>query len=451
MFRFFLYCFLFLAFCIAFSFAYAASSYTVQGNVYRVVDYVDSDAERIRLRTVLKGAAANEPFAARVVPITQSRFASWFKPNLGSLIKSNLWWMGFVAIVESAGWAIDELKGQVQVVRRPAGVEMGYYWCPVDAMNNLDLCGISVVKSAEKKFSQWSFYAGDVQCGSPDYSGWVRCSFRRNDANYRGEGVFARQACSPGSTIATCGDPAALYEPVPDADLQSLVNTQLALDPAHAATAFTDPATGRGYDELFDPVPYIPGLTAADEALVNCYVSGQLQMVNSQTACYVANQAEYDRIKQQTEALASAKTPEATADALNSQMKQPLTQAQYEESNLKAETSQTAALATSLAPALDPFNELKVDSDFVLDKVTNPAEPPAALAFISWTSSTGVCSGFNVDFSVGNGKLHTSKRVNEFCDFYSSVAHPLLYWFLNILTFLYVWWVWDRSVSDMAR
>lgn len=325
----------FLSFFCAPLIAHAAATYTVQGNVYRVVDYVDSDAERIRLRTVLKGAAANETYAARVVPITQSRFASWFKPNLGSLIKSNLWWMGFVAIVESAGWAIDELKGQVQVVRRPAGVEAGYYWCPVDAMNNLDVCGISAVKSAEKRFSQWSFYAGDVQCGSPNYSGWVTCSFRRNDANYRGDGVFARQACSPGSTMATCGDPAAIFEPVPDADLQSLINSQLALDPAHAATAFTDPATGRGYDELFDPVPYIPGLTAADEALVNCYISGQLQMVNSQAACYVANQAEYDRIKQQTEALASARTPEATADALNADMKQPLTQAQYEESNKK--------------------------------------------------------------------------------------------------------------------
>jgi hypothetical protein len=174
-------------------------------------------------------------------------------------------------------------------------------------------------------------------------------------------------------------------------------------------------------------------------------------MVNSQTACYVANQAEYDRVKQQAEALAAGKTPDATADALNSQMKQPITQAQYEESNRKAETEQATSLATSLAPALDPFNQLKIDSDFVLDKVTNPSEPPDSLSFFTWSLPTGSCAGFNVDFSVGNGKLHTSKRVNEFCEFYSTVAHPLLFWFLNILTFLYVWWVWDRSVSDMAR
>lgn len=315
--------------------AHAAATYTVQGNVYRVVDYVDSDAERIRLRTVLKGPAANDTFAARVVPIKQSRFASWFKPNLGSLIKSNLWWMGFVAIVESAGWAIDELKGQVQVVRKPAGYVPGYYYCEISHMYKLGFCGVTPLLAAEISVKNNGIYAGDLKCGAPGGTGWIHCDYKRKDASYRGNVTVAKTACGSSNPEGVCGDPESVYEPVPDADLQSLVNSQLALDPAHAATAFTDPATGRGYDELFDPVPYIPGLTAADEALVNCYIAGQLQMVNSEAACYVASQAEYDRIKQQTEALASAKTPEATADALNSQMKQPLTQAQYEESNKK--------------------------------------------------------------------------------------------------------------------
>lgn len=117
--------------------------------------------------------------------------------------------------------------------------------------------------------------------------------------------------------------------------MQTAINAQLAADPAHAATAFTDPATGKGYADLFDPVPYIPGLSAADEALVNCYIGGQLQMVNSQAACYVATQSEYDRVKQQAEALAAGRTPQAEADALNASMKQPITQTQYEESNKK--------------------------------------------------------------------------------------------------------------------
>jgi len=93
--------------------ASTGSTYTVNGNVYRVVEFAGADSNDIRLSTVVKGPAANQPYAARVVPIKQPRFASWFKPRLGSLVKANLWWMGFVATIEAAGWAIDELQGQV--------------------------------------------------------------------------------------------------------------------------------------------------------------------------------------------------------------------------------------------------------------------------------------------------------------------------------------------------
>ena len=433
---------LFLCFAFVFSFSYAASSsYTVQGNVYRVVEFVSSDSNEIKLSTVVKGAAANQPYAARVVPIKQSRFASWFKPNLGTLIKSNLWWMGFVAVVESAGWAIDELKGQV--VQKAPGVVPGYYFAIV--LPSGTVVGSTPIEAC-KNFHP-SKPNGDLNTVEGSLCAW------RDPVTGERLGRFeiVMSTCSAAQAHLSSCNGTPVTAPVSDADLQAAINAQLAADPAHAATAFTDPATGRGYDELFDPVPYIPGLSAADEALVNCFISGQLQMVNSQTACYVATQAEYDRVKQQAEALAAGKTPDATADALNSQMKQPITQAQYEESNRKAETEQATSLATSLAPALDPFNQLKIDSDFVLDKVTNPSEPPSSLSFFTWSLPTGTCSGFDVDFSVGNGKLHASKRVNEFCEFYSTVAHPLLFWFLNILTFLYVWWVWDRSVSDMAR
>lgn len=434
---------LFLSFVFVFSFSYAASSsYTVQGNVYRVVEFAGADSNEIRLSTVVKGPAANNPYAARVVPIRQSRFASWFKPNLGTLVKTNLWWMGFVAVIESAGWAIDELKGQV--VQPEAYWQRGYYW----AVAGVEDWAIGATKiEACKKYGSVYDKKGVLTIDANN------CLWTVPGASGRDvKGPLYRYSCGSSSlSLSSCSGAAAPSVPVSDADLQAAINSQLAADPAHAATAFTDPATGRGYADLFDPVPYIPGLSAADEALVNCYISGQLQMVNSQAACYVATQAEHDRVKQQAEALAAGKTPEGAADALNSEMKQPITQAQYEDSNLKAETAQATSLATSLAPALDPFNQLKIDSDFVLDKVTNPSEPPGSLSFFTWSLPTGSCAGFNVDFSVGNGKLHTSKRVNEFCDFYSTVAHPLLFWFLNILTFLYVWWVWDRSVSDMAR
>ena len=358
--------------------AAAASSYTVNGNVYRVVDYVSSDANEIRVSTVVKGAAANETYAARVVPIKQSRFSSWFKPNLGTLIKSNLWWMGFAAIIESSGWAIDELKNEVVMP---------------SSFLNTSAYGDIVGTTSSGRFSlnAYNDYISDnlgFKWGDP---GWRLCtsSFSPIAICSGREGrALVRQFISQSGRwnwayifyevpVAETYDSA----PVSDVDLQAAINAQLAADPAHAATAFTDPATGRGYDELFDPVPYIPGLSAADEALVNCFISGQLQMVNSQAACYVATQAEYDRVKQQAEALAAGRTPDAAADALNSEMKQPLTQTQYEETNKKysdAVADVTAALGSKaesdVSEIEDHFNEL----DGIITDLPNTSLPAPA-------------------------------------------------------------------------
>lgn len=239
-------------------------------------------------------------------------------------------------------------------------------------------------------------------------------------------------------------------QPMTDDQIAALAAAYISSDNRPDA-AFMDTA-GNPIPELFEnaQIEPLPNLNADMLQKLADYRAGLLQTTNPDAEHYVTPEV-FEQLKKLAAEQDYAQTDEGKLDALNEKIKQPLTQAQYEESNLKTETSQTSALATSLAPALDPFNQLKVDSDFVLDKVTNPAEPPSSLSFFTWSLPTGSCTGFNVDFSVGNGKLHTSKRVNEFCEFYSTVAHPLLFWFLNILTFLYVWWVWDRSVSDMAR
>ena len=347
--------------------AATASTYTVQGNVYRVVEYVSSDANEIKLSTVVKGAAANEGYAARVVPIKQSRFASWLKPNLGSLVKTNLWWMGFVAIIESSGWAIDELKNQV-VMANPA-YQVGYYY---RIYFSSQVFSGSTQDSVCKQLSDFvGFTAHRIQ-GDQCYP--------YSPGAMSGVTIY-KGACPAGSTLSSCTGVGIPMDPVSDADLQAAINAQLAADPAHAATAFTDPATGRGYADLFDPVPYIPGLTAADEALVNCYISGQLQMVNSQTACYVANQAEYDRVKQQADFLAAGKTPDGVADALNSDMKQPLTQTQYEESNKKYSDAVADVTASVDAQNKSDYSDMdehfnKLD-DFVTD-LPNSTLPTAA-------------------------------------------------------------------------
>lgn len=363
--------------------AATASTYTVQGNVYRVVEFAGADSEYIRLNAVVKGPAANHPYAARVVPIKQSRFASWFKPNLGKLIKANLWWMGFAAIVESAGWAIDELKSQV--VQQPRGYYYGYVY---KAVNGGDVVYGSTPDEVCYNVGQLPYYksigwtttvdASLGRCPVADDNGiskgyWPYTKYKCNDLNHVNSSV------PPRMVSCTIVNPETV--PVSDADLEAAVNAQLAADPAHAATAFTDPSTGKGYADLFDPVPYIPGLSAADEALVNCYFAGQLQMVNSQTACYVATQAEYDRVKALVDALAAGRTPDSTADALNDDLQQPITQAQYEESNKKY--SDAIANVTDSVTAQNDSDYSDIDQHFndldgIITDLPNTALPAPA-------------------------------------------------------------------------
>lgn len=437
--------------------SWAASSVSVNGNVAQIVNYVSSDSENIKLNAVVKGSAANEPYAARVIQLRQSKFLGWFKPQIGSLIRGGAWWAAFAMTVEGAGWAIDELRNQV-VSADPYAIA-GQVWYAYGYNTEFFATSDEALLSFCEKYM-----SGATNCQivsrkvlASNALGATRIYFEFTYTDSAGATksytwTTYRNPCSDkSSTVSSCNDGFSNKKPVSDADLLTAVNAQLAADPDYAANAFTDPATGRVAQDLFDPVPYIPGLSAIDEALVNCYISGQLQMSNPSGACYVATQAEYDAVKKMAEDLAADKTPEKQVELLNSQLKQPITKAEYDASNLTYESQQASSLSTALANANDPFNQLKLDSDFIIEKITTPAEPPKALDFFEWSLPTGSCSGFNVDFSVGNGKLHTTKHVSEFCGFYSSVAHPLLFWFLNILTFLYVWWLWDRSVSDMAR
>jgi hypothetical protein len=198
---------------------------------------------------------------------------------------------------------------------------------------------------------------------------------------------------------------------------------------------------------VLEPVPNVDTDTLTDLA---DYRAGVLQTTDPNAEHYVTPER-YEELKKLAAQQDYAQTPEGELDALNEKMKQPITQSQYEESNLKTETANATSLATSLSNISAPLDQLKLDNDFVLDKITTPSEPPSGVGFFKWTLPTGSCSGFSVDMSVGNGKLHTTKMVNEFCPFYETVAHPLLFWFLNIATFLYLFWLWDRSVSDMAR
>jgi hypothetical protein len=357
--------------------AYAASSYSISGNVVRVIDFASADSTNINLSTIVKGSAANNPYAARVVPIKVSKFQSWFKPQLGSLIKANAWWFAFAALVESAGWSIDELKNEV--VKPSSFLNTSSYG---------DVVGTT--PDGRYSLNAYNAYILTIPGFKWGDSGWRLCTLSYSPTSFctghEGLGLVRRFVSQSGvwywTYIYYSVSVVESYDttPISDSDVYNAIVAQMVSDPDYAATAFTDPATGKPYADLFDPVSYIPGVTAADEALINCYVNGSLTLTDSSSACYVASQSEYDRIEKLAQDLAAGNTPESTVEELNSDLEQPITQAQYEETNKKysdAVDAITNALPNNEADTEsidDSFNKL----DGIITDIPNTTLPSPA-------------------------------------------------------------------------
>jgi hypothetical protein len=404
--------------------------------------------ESIVVEGVTRGFAANDPYVKNRVSVPSKNIPAAFRKTKGWL---NPYWAAFAI---AAGLIFDEQEGfkiknntasqavmyPGESVAVPGPATAGYYFSrhtPAVA----DYTKVVSTSMGIDGGAGWKAFPpyGDSTAQQLRFSA-VLADSRGVTMVYTSFGFLSDQNLVPASG----------YKPISDPAVAAMALAYLASD-NRPADAFMDVA-GNPIPELLEnavlePVPNVDTDTLTDLA---DYRAGVLQTTDPNAEHYVTPER-YEELKKLAAQQDYAQTPEGELDALNEKMKQPITQSQYEESNLKTETANATSLATSLSNISAPLDQLKLDNDFVLDKITTPSEPPSGVGFFKWTLPTGSCSGFSVDMSVGNGKLHTTKMVNEFCPFYETVAHPLLFWFLNIATFLYLFWLWDRSVSDMAR
>lgn len=132
-----------------------------------------------------------------------------------------------------------------------------------------------------------------------------------------------------------------------------------------------------------------------------------------------------------------------------------MTQTEYEQSNKKADTEQATALNTAMNPLTGVLTQYNADKQFMIDRITSPTEPPAAMPNIfTWAWPTGSCQGFTLKFNIYVpyiGVLSMDKLVNEHCPPYNEWAHPALFWFFNIITGLYLFRLWDKTAAEVVR
>lgn len=428
--------------------AFSMSSVIKQAEIIRVNAVTAATNTAITVSTTIRGFAANDPYQIKTVDVPKTRFMGHVKANLGSLIKKNAWYAGWAATMLAAGWAIDELTNQVTV---PVTTHKGRCTSNYDTVGTgktVAECNALLASYFAPSYgpvTMTSYYT--TQNGTPVYI---------YDLKINATGQVMKKVGYLQSLTSVSGIP----QPVTDDNLYNSFVTSMLQDPTKAAQAFMVPDPWPyPYPEIFpDTVPYIPGVTQSDQELLDLYAQGLLQSTNSNAAHYVSPEklAEIAALAGQ---LQQGLNPQAAVDAANQAAQSPVTQAQLEEilkkqaaAEAKADAAAVTQAASALAPAttaLDKLNDEKADLEGMITDAPT-AQPPSTMPNIfKWTLPTGNCQPYPFTFTIQAGSAHADDN-GAFCQTYNEVVHPLIFWFLNMLTAIYIFSIWSRTMTSVV-
>ncbi|WP_429194174.1 hypothetical protein [Aeromonas veronii] len=406
----------------------------------------------IRVNTTIKGYAANAPYAIKHVDVPKASFMSHVKTNMKGLVKKNAWYAAWFGTMAAAGWAIDELTGQMTY--RPQGAEVGYYYAPWSGHNEY------LPAASSTPTQSCTIYATNNNLIGSYSSSNVQCNLKRQDGSPAGYVYIYRSKCnSATSSVSTCKGVLPV-EPVPDPALYESLTAEMLKDPKAAAQAFMVPdAWPYPYPHIFpDPIKYIPGVSEADEALLDALIKGQLQTTNPNAANYVTPE-KLQQLQQLLSQLQQGITPDGQVGIANDKLKDPITQAQLEETLKKekeaeAKADQEAATKAqeALKPAESALEKLAEDKTWLEHQITDAplqAPPSQGINLPKWVWPVGNCKPFPVTFEVSNLSA-TANDGGAFCRNYNEVYHPLIYWFIYMLLSLYLFNLWNKTMLQVV-
>ncbi|MFQ2620031.1 hypothetical protein ACK3Y2_14685 [Aeromonas caviae] len=451
------------------AFAFSMAGIIKQAEVIKVNAVTAATSTAITVSTTIRGFAANDPYQIKSLDVPKATYMTRFKAGMGEtgglkgLLKRNAWYAGWLATMVAAGWAIDELTNQV--TSTPAGADPRYVWYA-----QAGEVGYSTSKftPAEAGVAYCQAYYGKpctLVSATKNNDSLYYVVFHPQGFGYNPGIQVGRIDCTsnpanlPASIKTTCNNGVPVNPVSDDALYDSLISKML-LDPESAAQAFMVPdAWPYPYPEVFpDTVPYIPGVTQSDQELLDLYAQGLLQSTNPNAAHYVTPEklAEIAALAGQLQA---GVTPQALVDAANQAAQAPVTQAQLEElmkkqeaAEAKADAAAVTQAASALAPAataLDKLNDEKADLEGMITDAPT-AQPPSTMPNIfKWTLPTGNCQPYPFTFTIQAGSAHADDN-GAFCQTYNEVVHPLIFWFLNMLTAIYIFSIWSRTMTSVV-
>ncbi|WP_421315362.1 hypothetical protein [Aeromonas veronii] len=401
----------------------------------------------IKVNTTIKGYAANAPYAIKHVDVPKASFMSHVKTNMNGLVKKNAWYAAWFAGMAATGWAIDELTGQVsQKQTLPLG---RCNFLPTGAQLFASGTSVQCIAAIKNNGLQYGFI---LTVNTPTLSS------DKKQMNY---------TCNKnGAYFGACGYFLFLNQsieeetPITDDALYDSLAAEMMKDPVAAAQAFMVPdAWPYPYPHIFpDPVKYIPGVSEADEALLDALIKGQLQTTNPNAANYVTPE-KLQQLQQLLSQLQQGITPEGGVGSANDKLKEPLTQAQLEETMKKekeaeAKADQEAATKAqeALKPAESALEKLADDKTWLEQQITDAplqAPPSQGINLPKWVWPVGNCKPFPVTFEVSNLSA-TANDGGAFCRNYNEVYHPLIYWFIYMLLSLYLFNLWNKTMLQVV-
>lgn len=372
--------------------------YMVDAEVRKVNNFVSVDGDTVKVNVMGKGYGANQPYFNKTVSIPKSNFLSWLKANLKNLMKINPWWIAFSAAMAAAGWAFDELLNQYT---KPVNTLKRGYCIPTFSLTSTTQC-VDEYKTARGPISDFK----------------TSGSWYRNTSEYPNQDVYSLSASWKNSNGTSGSGRVSIMiapnsfeseaQPVSDTAMLDSIFARFMSDPVAAAQAMTAPGD-YPYDDLFKgtDLKYIPGISEADYPALDCYLRGALQTSNPAAGCY-ATETEYQRIKQMAEQLQAGVTPGGVADSLNDTLKDPLTQAQLEESMNKLKDIDTSGVTKDATLIYDEgFKQL---NDSIAANVLPSMPELVGLPQVP----TGSCQSLNLSFTFF-GKTVNKQFPGSFC------------------------------------
>jgi len=394
--------------------------------------------QSVAIGVIARGFSANDPYVRTTATISRARLAQ----NMATSLRGARWsgLAALLAALAGLGWEYDEDIGLHTV--KTDFPQNGY--CPgKPTFMSFDACLSANGISLDNPFFEHAGVTKPIEVSCASATPLCSLSPYVNQISFCFTGVTTANTCNSGGSepYFYASNSTFTRTPVPASEIEAKGLPQLAASPNTLGDMFAG-ANPDMLNKLLDgaTIPYNATDPTPEMAQLKAdYRNGLLQSVDPNAAHYVTPE-QLKQIQDLVAAEDAANTDEGTIEALNKKMKQPITQAQYEETNKKysdAVDSVTNTLPNNDADIEsidDSFNKL----DGIITDIPNTTLPsPAHIQLPHYTE----CMTLNLTDGKGRELVFPSSSQ---CDKINQMKSLIGYFLAGLVAMGLIWQLLTR-------